>query len=212
MDHDSEPDYVKCRSVLISGIESSGHKLDGPLSFKTRVTSPKRKSTNTEKVGKTTDKKRKLTKKKIIDESDEEETTKQTSSKENVENGAKKKTGRTKNKKQTEDISDDEKMETEDIAPGFTAEMMRVKQRMEANKKAKTATKRTALKSAGSSGSSKFSSADLSDVEVIEGTPTPPQNSRKKTHITNGGTPVTPTRSSARSKKTVYYGSEMDMD
>lgn len=214
MQHDTEPDYKKCRSILISGVQSCGNKVDDPLLFATRAT-PKRKSNSS--LRGTPDKQRKLPKKsnmKIQELCDEEEDKpkKDTKGKENVENEARKKAGRSK-KKIEKELSGDEKMEIDEpVQHGFTAEMMRVMKRIEENKKPKTKTKRIALKASDSSASSsKKSSVDLSDTEIIEATPTPPRNSKKKAiHQTNETTPVTPTRSSARSKKAVFYGSDYD--
>lgn len=151
MDYNSVPDYEKCRKILVSGVTSNGGLLTGPLQLTIKSVSPKRKSAA---AGETPQKKSKVTRKKqkVEDSSDEDE-------QENIENEntTPLRSGRIRNvksKNKTDDVpikkSRSKKKEVEVISNsesenetnGFTAEMLRIKQKLEEKKKSKPRSKR----------------------------------------------------------------------
>lgn len=138
MDYNTKPDYEKCRKILTSGVETAGGSLTGPLNLSQKPQTPKRKSTGADKEV-TPQKKSRVKKIKKIKENDNSSDDEQ----ENIEKNKKTETpirrGRSKKEKEVEIISNSE---SEDEHNGFTAEMMRVKKKMEDKKKTKIKSKK----------------------------------------------------------------------
>lgn len=138
---ETTPDYKKLRKILISGIEAAGGSLKTPLKFKsTEATPTKRKA-----AGKlqTPEKKAKVSKKTGEENGTDNKTNKNGKIKVNSEvqdEEVKRKRGR-KPKSNTESPQE-EKSDEDDSLPGYTAEMLRIKNKLDAKKKPKKVVKK----------------------------------------------------------------------
>ncbi|KAF2904286.1 hypothetical protein ILUMI_01889 [Ignelater luminosus] len=143
---ETTPDYKKLRKILISGMEAAGGSLKTAFSFKSTTATPtKRKAAvkletpeKKAKVSRKTDeanginKKTNKYRKAKINSEDEDEI---------QDEDVKKKNGR-KPKSKTESPQQ-EQSDVEDSLPGYTAEMLRIKNKLDSKKKPQKAVKKS---------------------------------------------------------------------
>ncbi|KRT84365.1 hypothetical protein AMK59_1338 [Oryctes borbonicus] len=147
-------DYDKVREILKKGLQSAGGSLSSPLTFKVAKSPPKRKHMEETPLS---GKKKRISRRKLVDSCIEE-----TDEKENldsdddlvndlpakIKNDTPRRTGRRTKKlqaKELEDVADEDDVDS-DKTTGDTAEMRRIRKKMETTKQEKRSKKTRAKK------------------------------------------------------------------